>query len=77
MKGLMKVFSGGLAMWRMIGLLREYVGESVDSCLVGKLQKRWIDNIKDCLRKRGLYVRQVKRMVQDRSQWQGFVRGMN
>ena len=31
--------------------------------------------MKDCLRKRGLEVRQSRRMVQDRSEWQGFVRG--
>ena len=31
--------------------------------------------LKDCLRKRGLEVRQARRVVQDRSEWQGFVRG--
>ena len=31
--------------------------------------------VKDCLRKRGLDVRQARRMVQDRSEWRGFVRG--
>ena len=44
MKGLMKMFSGGLAMWRegrMIGLLRgSYVGESTGSRSVGEAQKR-------------------------------------
>ena len=36
---------------------------------------RWIDTVKECLRKRGLGVRQVRRMVQDKSEWRGFVRG--
>ena len=30
--------------------------------------------MKECLRRRGLDVRQARRMVQDRSEWQGFVR---
>ena len=33
-----------------------------------------IDAVKECLKKRGLYVRQAMRMVQDRSEWWGFVR---
>ena len=51
---------------------RGYVGECVGSCSVGKLRKRWIDTVKVCLRKRGLDVRQARKMVQDRSEWQGF-----
>ena len=53
---------------------RVYVGECAGSCSVGRLRKRWIDTMKDCLRKRGLDVRQARRMVHDRSEWQGFVR---
>ena len=30
--------------------------------------------VKEFLKKRGLDVRQAKRMVQDRCEWQGFVR---
>ena len=30
---------------------------------VGRPQKRWIDIVKECLRKRGLDVRQARRMV--------------
>ena len=45
---------------------RVYVGECVGSHSVGRPKKRWIDTIKDCLKKRGLNVRQAKRMVQDR-----------
>ena len=58
-KGLMKVFSGG---WfahveRMEnGRLaqRVYVGECAGSRSVGRLRKRWMDTLKECLRKRGL-----------------------
>ena len=42
---------------------RVYVGECASSCSVGSLWKRWIDTMKECLRKRGLDVRQVRRMV--------------
>ena len=50
---------------------RVYVGKYAGSCSVGRLQKRWIDTVKDCLRKRGLDVRQARRMVYDRSVWWG------
>ena len=42
---------------------------------VGRPQKRWIDTMKECLRKRGMDVRQARRIVQKGSEWLGFVRG--
>ena len=51
-----------------------YVGECAGSRSVGRPRKRWIDTVKECLRKRGLDVRQTRRMVQDRGEWWGFVR---
>ena len=54
---------------------RIYVGECAVSCSVGRLQRRWIDTVEECLKKRGLEVRQARRMVHDRSIWRGFVRG--
>ena len=55
-----------------------YVGKFAGSRSVGRLRKRWLDTLKECLKKRGLDVRQAKRMVQDRSEWSEwwrFVRG--
>ena len=54
---------------------RNYIGECAGSHSVGRLRERLIDNVKECLRKRGLDVRQARRMVQDRGEWPGFVRG--
>ena len=54
---------------------RFYVGECAGNLSVGRPWKRWIDTIKECLRKKGLDVRQARRMVQDRCDWWGFVRG--
>ena len=54
---------------------RVYVGECAGSRSVGRPRKRWIDTVKDCLRKRGLDVREARRMVHNRSVWRGFVRG--
>ena len=54
---------------------RVYVGECAGSCSVGKPWKRWTDTMKECLRKRGLDVSQARRMLQDRYEWPGFVRG--
>ena len=42
---------------------------------MGRLWKRLIYIVKDCLKKRDLDVWQAIRMVNDRSVWQGFVRG--
>ena len=36
---------------------RVYVGETAGSHLVDRSQKRWIDAVKDCLRKRGLDIK--------------------
>ena len=42
---------------------RVYVGEWAVSRSVDMPRKRWIDTMKDCLRKIGLDVRQARRMV--------------
>ena len=55
---------------------RVYVEECAGSRSVGRPQKRWIDTVKECLKKRGLDIRQARRIVQDRSEWQEFVRGI-
>ena len=49
--------------------------ECAGSRSVGKPRKRWIDILKDYLKERGLDVRQAGRMMQDRCEWWGFVRG--
>ena len=70
MRGLMKVSYGGSVVWR--GSPREYVGVCAGSRSGGRPPKRWINTMKECLRKRGLDVRQARRMVQDRREWRGF-----
>ena len=54
---------------------RFYVGECAGNRSVGRPWKRWIDTKKKCWKKRGFDVRQARRMVHERSLWQGFVRG--
>ena len=54
---------------------REYVGECAASRSEGRPRKRWTDTVKECLKKRGLDIRQARRMAQDRNEWQVFVRG--
>ena len=69
MKGLMKASYSGSDMWRGwrgIGSSRE--SKSVGNRLVDRPMKRWLDTLKECLRKRSLDVRQTKRMVQDKSE---------
>ena len=58
----------------MIGK-RVYVGEFVGSRSEGRPRKRWLDTVKEFLKKRGLEIRQARRMVQDRNEWWVFVRG--
>ena len=48
---------------------RVYVVECAGSRSVVRPRKGWIDTGKECLRKRGLDVRQERGMVQDRSEW--------
>ena len=48
---------------------RVYVRVCACSPSVGRPWKRRIDSVKDCLKKRGLDVRQARRMVHDRSIW--------
>ena len=48
---------------------RVYVGELAGSRSVGRPRKRWIDAVKDSLKKKGLVVRHA------RTVWRGFVRG--
>ena len=54
---------------------RVYVGECAGSRSVGRPRKRWIDIVKDCLKKRGLDVKQARRMEHDRSVWWGVCEG--
>ena len=50
---------------------RVYVGEFAGSRSAGRPRKRWLDTVKECLRKRGLDIRHARRMMQDRSKWRG------
>ena len=63
-------------MWRGWGrdriAKRVYVGKCVLSSSVGRSRKRWMDTVKECLKKKGFDVRHARRMVQDRSEWWGF-----
>ena len=47
---------------------RVYVGEWAGSCSVYRLGKKWIDAVKDCLRKKVW-------MLGKQGEWWGFVRG--
>ena len=46
-----------------------YVGQCAGSRSVGRPRKRWIDTVKDCLEKRGMDVRQARRMLHVWSVW--------
>ena len=53
---------------------RVYVGECAGSRSMGRPRTRWSNIVKECSRKRDSDVREVRRMVQDMCEWQGFVR---
>ena len=59
----------------MTGLLRGSMWDCASSSSLGRVRKRWIDTMTDYLKKRGLDVSQARRIVQNRSVWEGFVRG--
>ena len=54
---------------------RVSVGYCAGSRSLGRSQMRWTDTMNDCLKKRGLDIRQARRIVHDRSVWRGFLRG--
>ena len=56
---------------------RVYVREWAGNCSVGRPRKRWIDTMKEYLRKRDLDIRQARRRVQDKSEWQGNACGVS
>ena len=60
--------------WRRKGLLKKYIKKCAGKYSVSRPRKILIDTMKDCLRKRGLDVKQARRMVQGRSVWWEFVR---
>ena len=45
-----------------------YVKECATSHSVGQPRKGWMDTVKDCLRKRGLDIRQARRMVHGKNE---------
>ena len=47
---------------------RIYIGGCAGSRSVGRPRKRWIDTVKDWLKKRGLDVRHATRMAHDREE---------
>ena len=55
--------------------MRVYVGEYDGSRILGRPRKKLIDIVKECLKKRGLDVRQTRIIVHDMSVWRAFVRG--
>ena len=50
-----------------------YVGECANSHLVSRPRKRWIDTM-ECLKKRGLDVRQTRRIVLNKNEYLEFIR---
>ena len=54
---------------------RVYVGEFAGIRSAGRPRKRWNDTMKECLKKMWVDVKQARRMVQDRNDRRGFLRG--
>ena len=73
-EGVLRWFGHGERMERDRIAKRLYVGKCAGSRSVVKPRKRWIDTA-ECLGKRGLDIRQARRIVQDRGEWQRFVMG--
>ena len=82
-KGLDEMIDEGVIRWfghvervkRYMITNRVYLVKCAGSLSVGGPRKRWFDTVKECLKKRGLDIRQARTIVQDRSEWRGFLRG--
>ena len=73
-EGVLRWFGQVERMERGMIAKRLCVGECAGSRSAGKPRKRWINNVQECLKKRGLDIRKARRMVQERCEWLGFVR---
>ena len=62
-EGVLRWYGHVERMERDIIAKRLYVGGCAGSRSMGRPRKRWIDTVKECLKKRGLDVRQARRMV--------------
>ena len=67
-EGVLRWFGHVERMGRDIIVKRVYVGGCTGSRSVCRSWKRWIYIVQECLKKRGLDVRQARRMVHDRSE---------
>ena len=76
-KGLLRWFRYVERMEKDRNAKRVYGGECAGSRSLGRPRKRMTDTVKEGFKKRGLDVRQVRRMVQDRNEWREFLRGMH
>ena len=74
-EGVLRWFANVEGMERGMIAKRVYVGEFAGGRSAGRPRQRWLNTVKECLKKRGLDVRQARRIFQDRSEWRGFVRG--
>ena len=74
-EGVLRCFSHVKRMERGRIAKRFYVLDCAGTHSVGSPRKRWIDTVKECLKKTGLDVRVARKMVQDRSEWWRFIRG--
>ena len=60
---------------KQVQMGQNIVGMCAGHRSVSRPQEREMDTVKEYLRKRGLDVRKARRMVQDKCEWHGFVRG--
>jgi len=60
-------------MWEVRGVCRVLVGRPVGKRPLGRLRRRWEDNVKLHLRKIGIDRANWIRLAQDRVQWRAFV----
>ena len=74
-EGVLRWFGRVERMLNDIIVKRVFVGECAGSRSMGRLRKWWINTVSNCLRKRGLDVEEASRMVQERIELRGFVKG--
>ena len=74
-EGRLRCFRSAETMERDRTAQRVYVGYCAGIRSVGRPRKRWINTVKESLKKRGLDVRQARRNVQDKNEWRQFVSG--
>src|SRR5678816_4581044 len=77
MRESMKVRCDGLVMWKRMDdsrlVRRMYSGECAGNRPAGRPKEKWIESVKECLKKKNVSLAEAIRKVHNKNEWRDFV----